>query len=112
MATTKRLTPEAFSRVKLRTAQVVAAVAHPRADKLLVLKIRLGKEERQIVAGIRGHYTPEELIGKTIIVVANLEPASLRGVESQGMLLAVRRGDGKLALLIPDRPCASGLSVS
>lgn len=100
-----------FAKVDLRTAEVVSAEAHPNADRLLVLKVKLGEEERQIVAGIRAHYEPEALVGKTIVVVANLEPAQLRGVESQGMLLAVRDGD-KVVVLTSDAPVASGLRVS
>lgn len=100
-----------FAKVDLRTAEVTAAEAHPDADRLLVLKVRLGEEERQIVAGIRAHYEPEALVGKTIVIVANLEPAKLRGVESQGMLLAVRDGD-RVVVLSSDAPVASGLRVS
>ncbi len=105
------ITFDEFQNVDLRTAEVVAADAHPNADRLLVLQLRLGEEQRQIVAGIREHYAPEELVGKTIVVVANLEPAKLRGVESQGMLLAVRDGD-KVVVLTSDSAVASGLRVS
>jgi methionyl-tRNA synthetase len=102
---------EDFTRVELRTAEVVSVDPHPNADRLLVLKVRLGDEERQIVAGIRGHYTAETLVGKTIVVVANLAPAQLRGVESQGMLLAVRDGE-RVIVLTPDGQAGSGLRVS
>jgi len=105
------ITIDDFTKVDLRTAEVVSAEPHPNADRLLVLKVRLGEEERQIVAGIRGHYTAEALVGKTIVVVANLAPAQLRGVESQGMLLAVRDGD-RVVVLTPDGPAGSGLRVS
>ena len=101
-----------FQGVDLRTARVLEATAHPNADRLLVLKIDLGElGERQIVAGIREHYEPESLIGRTIVVVANLEPAKLRGEESQGMLLAVRDGD-TVSVLSPDAEVAPGLRVS
>ena len=83
------ITIDDFAKVDLRTAEVLSAEAHPNADRLLVLKVRVGEEERQIVAGIRAHYEAEALVGKTIVVVANLQPVTLRGVESQGMLLAV-----------------------
>ena len=72
----------------LRAARVLEAHDHPNADRLLVLKIDLGQEQRQIVGGIVGHYEPEELEGKPIVVVANLQHAKLRGEVSQGMLLA------------------------
>ena len=72
----------------LRTARVLEARNHPNADRLLVMRIDLGTEERQIVAGIVGHYELSDLEGKPIVVVANLQPAKLRGEGSQGMLLA------------------------
>ncbi len=105
------ITIDDFAKVELRTAEVLSVEEHPNADRLLVLRIRLGEEERRLVAGIRAHYAPDELVGKTIIVVANLQPAMLRGVESQGMLLAVRDGDA-VHVLTPDSSVASGLRVS
>ena len=108
---TPTITIDDFAKVDLRTAEVLAAEPHPNADRLLVLRIRVGAEERQLVAGIRQWYEPAALVGKTIIVVANLKPATLRGVESQGMLLAVR-DEGGVRVLTPDGPVASGLRVS
>ena len=84
---------------------------HPQADKLLVLRIRIGEAEKTIVAGIRAHYTESELVGKKIVVVANLEPATLRGVTSEGMLLAASEGE-KLTVLVPEREIPSGAKVS
>ena len=86
----------------LRVARVVRAREHPNADRLLVLEIDLGGEGRQIVAGIKAHYDLEELDGKRIVVVANLEAARLRGEESQGMLLAAENDEGALGLLLAD----------
>jgi len=83
----------------LRVAEITDVAEHPDADKLYVLKIDLGSEQRQLVAGLRGHYSGEELLGKRIVVVANLQKARIRGVESQGMLLAAE-GDGRLGLLL------------
>ena len=106
------ITFEDWQKIELRTAEVVSAEAHPNADRLLVLRVRLGEEdERQLVAGIRGHYEPETLVGKTIVVLTNLQPAKLRGVESQGMLLAVKDGE-KVVLLTTDTPTAAGLGVT
>ncbi len=105
------LTIEEFSRVDLRVGTVVAAHNHPHADRLLVLHVDLGSEERQIVAGIRAHYTPEELVGRQIVVVANLQPAMLRGVESQGMLLAASDDEGHLAIVTPERRIRPGAQV-
>ena len=75
------------------------------------LKINLGNEERQLVAGVAEHYAPEALIGKTIIIVANLQPAVIRGIESQGMLLAVEDGD-QLTLLTTEKETSPGKRVS
>ena len=105
------LTIDEFSRVELRVATVLSAEAHPNADRLLVLKIDLGDEQRQLVAGIRKHYAPEELVGKRIVVVANLQPATLRGVESQGMLLAASDEEGRLSLVTPEREVGVGAKV-
>ena len=82
------ITFDDFTKVHLRVAKVLEAMEHPKADKLLVLKVDLGGEQRQIVAGIRGYYQPADLVGKSIIIVANLQPRMMRGFESQGMLLA------------------------
>ncbi len=105
------ITIDDFAKVELRTAEVLSAEAHPNADRLLVLRIKVGEEERQLVAGIRAHYEPEALVGKTIVIVANLQPATLRGIESQGMLLAVKDGD-RVCVLSPDGAVGSGLQVS
>ena len=104
------ITIDEFARIDLRVAEVIEAEKMKKADKLLVLKVRIGEEERTIVAGIAQHYTPEELVGKKIVVVANLEPARLRGVESQGMLLAASNKDG-LSILTLDRDLPSGCRV-
>src|SRR3989304_2107869 len=83
----KMISIDEFRRIELKVATIKKAEPHPNADKLLVLQIDLGSEERQIVAGIKGHYAPEELVGRQVVVVGNRETAKLRGVESQGMLL-------------------------
>jgi methionyl-tRNA synthetase len=101
-----------FRNLELRVATITAVSPHPNADRLLVLTIDLGSEQRQLVAGIRAHYQPEDLVGKQIIVVANLQPATLRGVQSQGMLLAASDDQGRLAIVTPEKPVANGASVS
>ena len=93
---------EDFKKVKLRTAKIIHAEAVPKSEKLVKLQVDLGNEQRQILAGIAKHYIPESLIGKTIVVVANLKPAKLMGMESQGMLLAANAEDGSLGLVIPE----------
>ena len=91
----------------------MAAAPHPNADKLVVLKIDLGTEQRQICAGIRGQYDPATLVGRLIIVVANLAPRMMRGLESQGMLLAASTPDhSRIILLQPDADIEPGSKVS
>ncbi|MCB0301512.1 MAG: methionine--tRNA ligase subunit beta, partial [Calditrichaeota bacterium] len=100
-----------FQKIELRTAIILAAEAVPKARKLLKLQVDLGTEKRQLVAGLAEHYQPEELVGKTVIMLANLQPATIRGVESQGMLLAVE-GENGLAILTPEKPVQPGKRVS
>jgi methionine--tRNA ligase beta chain len=100
-----------FRKIELKIATIKSAEPHPNADKLMVLQIDLGSEQRQICAGIRNQYTPEELVGKQIVVVANLETAKLRGLESQGMLLAAS-DDGRVIILTPDKSVQAGSKVS
>src|SRR3989338_706202 len=99
-----------FQNLELRVAEIMEAVPHPNADRLFVLKIRVGDQEKQIVAGIREHYQPADLVGKKVVVVNNLEPAVIRGVESNGMLLAAS-SDKSLTLVIPEREIPSGAQV-
>jgi methionine--tRNA ligase beta chain len=102
---------EDFAKLELRVAKVLEARPHPNADKLMLLQIDVGDEQKQIVAGIRQHYTAEQLVGKRIVVVNNLAPAMLRGESSHGMLLAASSGD-KVVLLAPDDPeCVVGAKV-
>jgi methionine--tRNA ligase beta chain len=100
-----------FRKVELKVATIKSAEAHPNADKLMVLQIDLGSEQRQICAGIRNYYTAEELVGKQIVVVANLETAKLRGLDSQGMLLAAS-DEGRVIILTPEKPVQAGAKVS
>ncbi|MBQ2334849.1 MAG: methionine--tRNA ligase subunit beta, partial [Victivallales bacterium] len=104
------ITIDEVGKVQLKTAVVVSAEKVKDADKLLLLKIQIGDEQRQIVSGIAEYYKPEDLVGKTIIVIANLKPAILRGIESNGMLLAAKKGK-TLRLVTTDGEIASGASV-
>jgi methionyl-tRNA synthetase len=100
-----------FAKLELRVAKVLEARAHPNADKLLLLQVDVGDAQKQIVAGIRQHYTPDQLVGKLIVVVNNLAPAMLRGETSHGMLLAATSGE-KVILLTPDDPeCVAGAKI-
>ena len=102
---------EEFLKVELRVARVLEAEALEGSDKLLKLQVMVGEEKRQIVAGIRKNYNPLDLIGRQVVVVFNLKPATLRGTESQGMLLAAVDEDGGAILLQPDREAPEGARV-
>lgn len=104
------ITIDDFAKIDLRVATVIAAERVPKTDKLIKLQVKIGDEERTIVSGIAQHYEPEALIGKNVIVIANLKPAKLRGIESRGMVLAASDGEGNLVLA--DAPgIASGSKV-
>ena len=100
-----------FKKVNLRVGVVTAIEDHPNADKLYVMKVDIGEEQpRQLVAGLRPYYAKEALLGKRIIVVANLQPAVLRGIESNGMLLAAQSGD-RVILLTTDSEIPPGSPI-
>jgi len=102
-----------FAKLELRVATVVECAPHPNADKLLVLQIDLGGQRRQICAGLRQHYQPEQLVGKQIVVVANLAPRQMRGQVSQGMLLAASDpASGKVIVISPSDAVPAGCKVS
>ncbi len=102
-----------FSKVRLRIGRVIEAVNHPNADKLLVLKVDLGDEQRQICAGLRGHYAAEQLLGRNLVIVTNLAPRTMRGIESRGMLLAASSADrSRVIVLSPESDIEPGSVVS
>jgi methionine--tRNA ligase beta chain len=105
------VTYDDFAKIELRVAKVLEARPHPNADKLLLLQIDVGDEQKQIVAGIRQHYTPEQLVGKLIVVVNNLAPAMLRGESSNGMLLAATSGERVIVLTADDPECVAGAKI-
>ena len=102
-----------FQKVSLRVGMIAQALPHPNADRLLVLQVDVGGEppqRLQVVAGIKAQYAVDTLVGRSVIVVTNLAPATIRGVESQGMVLAASR-EQELTLVVPDRPIATGAVV-
>ena len=109
-ASKETITFKDFQRMDLRVAEVIRAERVEGADKLLQLQVDLGDEMRTIVAGIAQEYAPEDLIGRKIVVIANLEPARIRGIESKGMLLAAG-GEAVLALVTLDRDAPAGTVV-
>ena len=100
-----------FGKIKLVTAKIITAESIPNANKLLKLQVDTGTEKRQIVAGIAEYFQPENLVGKTIILVANLQPAQIRGIRSEGMLLAAKK-DGHLTLLTTMDDIGPGAIIS
>ncbi len=101
---------EDFKKLELRVARIKEAVDHPNADKLIVLTLDLGDRQKQVVAGIKNFYTKEELIGRQVVVVDNLDSVVLRGVESQGMILA-GSDENTLGILAPDKELKLGSQV-
>ncbi len=101
---------EEFRKFEFRIAEIESVSLHPNADRLYVLGVKIGEERKTIVAGVRKHYGEEELKGKRVMVINNLEPAVIRGVESQGMLMAASLGE-ELSLLVPERPLGDGAVV-
>ena len=104
------VTLEEFKKLELIIAQITEVKEHPNAERLYVLKVNTGKEVKQLVAGIRKAYTKEELVGRRIVMINNLEPAVIRGEESQGMLLAASDENG-LSLLGVEKEIALGSVV-
>jgi methionine--tRNA ligase beta chain len=108
----ENITFDYFKKIDLRVAEIKSVEDVPGADRLYRLVLDMG-EERQIVAGIKTHYAREELVGKKIVVVANLEPRTLKGVTSHGMLLAASNEDkSSVVLLCPDKDITNGANVS
>ena len=102
---------EDFQKVEMKVGKVLGVEDHPNADKLMILRVDVGEDEpRTLVAGLKAYYAPQELQGKQIIVVTNLEPARLRGVESRGMLLAAQHG-GSVVVLTLDKELPAGSGV-
>lgn len=112
-----QITYDDFAKLDLRVATVVQAEPHPNADRLLMLQIDLGGEQRQILAGVRQYYQPESLVGQQIVVIANLQPREIRGQTSHGMLLAASAVDDQqevqdVVLLGPGKPVPAGSAIN
>jgi methionyl-tRNA synthetase len=102
---------EEFQKIDLRIGKIIVAEKIKNSDKLLRLEVDFGDEWRQIVSGIAEYYTPEELIGKKAVFVLNLDSKIIKGVESQGMILAAEDENGNLALLVPDKEIKEGAKI-
>ena len=102
---------EDFGKMDIRTATVLAAERVPKTDKLLKLTIDTGIDTRTIVSGIAEYYSPEDMLGKQICILANLAPRTIRGIESKGMILMAKQGDGKMRFITPAETLANGATV-
>ena len=105
------MTIDDFKKIELKIAKIENAEAVSGSEKLVKLLVSLGEEKRQILAGIGKSYAPEQLLGKEIVIVANLEPRKLMGEESQGMLLAATNENGLPIILIPEKEVAPGSTI-
>jgi methionyl-tRNA synthetase len=103
---------EDFQKLDIRTGTILEAERHPKADKLLVLKVDIGLEKRTVVSGIAEHYAPEAIVGRRVLLLANLAPRKLRGIESQGMILMSADAAGKLFFVAPQGDIGNGFGVS
>ena len=110
------ITYDDFCKLDLKVGTIVESGEHPNADRLVVLQVDLGDEKRQVIAGIKAYYAPEALLGKQVVVVTNLAPRKMRGLESNGMILAASAKEGEeltdVVTLTPDKPVPAGSSVS
>jgi methionyl-tRNA synthetase len=100
-----------FTKIDIRTATILEAEKVPKTTKLLKLKIDTGNDIRIIVSGIAEHYAPEDIIGKQISIIANLEPRKIKGIESNGMILMAEDKDGKLVMISPEKKTANGSTI-
>jgi methionyl-tRNA synthetase len=103
---------EDFSKLDLRVGEVIACERVPKADKLLRLTIRTGLDERTVLSGIAEHFQPEEVLGRKVTLLANLAPRTIRGIESQGMVLLASTASGGLRFVTPEEGCAAGDIIS
>ncbi|MBO4558354.1 MAG: methionine--tRNA ligase subunit beta, partial [Bacteroidales bacterium] len=110
-AAKEQCTFEDFEKMDIRTATVLEAERVPKTDKLLHLKIDTGLDVREIVSGIAEFYTPEEMVGKQICILANLQPRKIRGIESKGMILMARQADGKMRIVSPEETLTNGACI-
>ena len=100
-----------FAKLQFQVGEIIACEAVPKSKKLLCSQVRIGSQVKQIVSGIRQHYSPEEMVGKKVMVLVNLKPATLAGVLSEGMLLCAEDAEGNLALVTPEKPMPAGAEI-
>ena len=100
-----------FAKLQFQVGEIIACEAVPKSKKLLCSQVRIGSQVKQIVSGIKAHYSPEEMVGKKVMVVVNLKPAKLAGVVSEGMLLCAEDAEGNLSLMVPEKTMPAGAEI-
>ena len=100
-----------FAKLQFQVGEIISCEAVPKSKKLLCSQVRIGSQMKQIVSGIKAHYSPEEMVGKRVMVVVNLKPAKLAGIMSEGMLLCAEDADGNLSLMVPEKTMPSGAEI-
>ena len=105
------ITYDDFAKLSFRIGEVIACEEVAKSKKLLCSKVKIGDEVRQIVSGIKAHYTPEQMVGKKVMVITNLKPAKLAGIMSEGMILCAEDEEGNLSIMVPERDMPSGAEV-
>ena len=103
---------EDFMKMQFQVGEIIACEAVPKSKKLLCSQVKVGSQVKQIVSGIRSNYTPEEMVGKKVMVLVNLKPAKLAGVVSEGMLLCAEDAEGNLALMTPEKAMPAGAEIA
>ena len=105
------MTYDDFAKLQFQVGEIVACQAVPKSKKLLCSQVRIGSQTRQIISGTKAHYSPEEMVGKKVMVITNLKPAKLAGMVSEGMLLCAEDEEGNLSLMTPEKDMPSGAEI-
>ena len=105
------ITFDDFGKMQFQVGEIISCEAVPKSKKLLCSQVKIGSQVKQVVSGIRKHYTPEEMVGKKVMVLVNLKPAKLAGVLSEGMLLCAEDAEGNLALMTPEKAMPAGAEI-
>lgn len=105
------ITYDDFAKLQFQVGEIIACEAVAKSKKLLCSQVRIGSQVKQIVSGIKAHYTPEEMVGKKVMVVVNLKPAKLAGVTSEGMILCAEDAEGNLSLMVPEKAMPAGAEI-
>ena len=105
------ITYEDFAKLQFQVGEIISCEAVKKSKKLLCSQVKVGSQIRQIVSGIKAHYTPEEMVGKKVMVVTNLKPATLAGILSEGMILCAEDAEGNLAVMKPEKDMPAGAEI-